>query len=74
MDEPAPNVGAWLGPTSYDTITGAKDLPKVAFTPSKKVARAASMLAVAAASDTREALPASTEQPASGVNAPETGG
>jgi hypothetical protein len=28
MDEPAPNVGAGLGPTAYDTIPVAKDLPK----------------------------------------------
>lgn len=67
-------LGTGCGPTTYDTITGAKDLPKVAFTPSKKVARAASMSAAAAASDTPEALRASSEQGASGTTARETGG
>lgn len=66
-------LGTGRGPTTYDTIIGAKDLPKVAFTPSKKVARAASP-SVAAAGDTSEALRASSEQGASGKTIQQTGG
>jgi hypothetical protein len=66
-------LGTGRGPTTYDTITGAKDLPKVAFTPSKKVARAASMSGASATNDTPEVLGASSEQEASGTTARQSG-
>jgi hypothetical protein len=66
-------LGTGCGPTTYDTITGAKDLPKVAFTPSKKVARAASMSGASATNDTPEVLGASSEQEASGTTARQSG-
>ena len=69
-------LGLWTGrgPTTYDTITGAKDLPKVPFTPSKKVARAASTRDAMATPDSAEALGASSQQAASGTTARVTGG
>lgn len=67
-------LGAGRGPTTYDTITGAKDLPRVAFTPSRKVARAASVPGATASGDTAEALGASSQQAASGTTARVTGG
>jgi len=54
-------------------MTGAKDRPKVAFTPSKKVARMAAMSGATATNDTPEALGASSEQGASGTTAWQTG-
>ena len=66
-------LGTGRGPTTYDTITGAKDLLKVAFTPSKKVARVASMSGATATNDTPEALGASSEHGASGTTARQTG-
>jgi hypothetical protein len=54
-------------------MTGAKDLSKVAFTPSKKVSRMAAMSGATATNDTPEALGASSEQGASGTTAWQTG-
>ena len=67
-------LGTGRGPTTYDTITGAKDLPKVPFTPSKKVARAASAQEAVAPGDTGGPLGASSQRAASETTAQSTGG
>ncbi len=52
-------LGTGRGSTTYDTITGAKDLPMVPFTPSREVAAAAGATAM---DDTSEALRESSEE------------